>query len=67
MQSGGILEGNPLRRCKACAGAGRVTCSKCRGAGMANSWLWRTSLEVPKPVVSDIDAGGKTDDFPLFK
>ncbi len=47
MQIGGLFTGYPLQCCGSCGGSGRITCSRCKGAGMANSWLWRTDMSRP--------------------
>ena len=41
---GGVFSGEQPQRCATCDGLGRVQCPRCRGAGMKNSWLWRTDM-----------------------
>lgn len=47
LQIGGLFTEQPLQYCGTCNGTGRITCSRCKGAGMANSWLWRTDMSKP--------------------
>jgi hypothetical protein len=62
LQIGGLFTGQPLQCCGTCEGLGRITCSRCKGAGMANSWLWRTDMSRPSGKHSDdVDADGSED------
>ena len=50
---GGVFNGEEPRRCAACDSAGRVQCPRCRGAGMRNSWLWRTDMKLHRTSAND--------------